>query len=274
MNGWRLILSGRASGSFNMALDEAIMQCFRKGAPPTLRLYGWSPACVSVGYFQSVDRDIDMEGCRRLGIDVVRRPTGGRAILHDDELTYSVAGSLDDPHLSGSVNQSYRKIAAAIAEGLSIMGVEVEEWGTAPGPWGRAETGACFGAVWGHELSVGGRKLVASAQTRRGGVVLQHGSILLGVDLSGLASVLKTGDKRSMESTLRSRLTTLSELLGRRVDAKEAAAALQLGFERALGVALEEGQPTDEEMALAASLMTEKYGKPAWNLARAARGMG
>lgn len=264
--GWRLILDGRNPGSFNMALDEALMQCCRNGSPPTLRLYGWSPACLSVGYFQSVEQDIDLQRCQALGIDLVRRPTGGRAVLHDDEMTYSVTGSLDDPRLSGSVNESYARIAAGIREGLSVLGLEVDE--PAPGARVKTETGACFEAVWGHELTVEGRKIVASAQTRRGGVVLQHGSILLSADPGRLAAVFRTADKHLMEAMFRRRLITLSDLLRRTVCSEEVTSAIRRGFERALGVTLEVGKPSDEELALATRLVAEKYGNPAWTFSR------
>ncbi len=266
-NGWRLILDGRNPGSFNMALDEALMECCRNGSPPTLRLYGWSPDCLSVGYFQRAEQDIDPKTCQTLGIDLVRRPTGGRAVLHDDEMTYSVTGSLDDPGITGSVNESYARIAAGIRQGLKVLGLEVDE-GSVPGARVKTETGACFEAVWGHELTVEGRKIVASAQTRRGGVVLQHGSILLSADPGRLAAVFRTEDKHLMEAMFRRRLTTLSDLLGRQVNAEEVAPAIRRGFEQALGVALEVGHPSDEELVLATRLAAEKYGNPAWNLRR------
>lgn len=266
-NGWRLILDGRNPGSFNMALDETLMQCCGNGSPPTLRLYGWSQACLSVGYFQRVEQDIDPKTCQTLGIDLVRRPTGGRAVLHDDEMTYSVTGSLDDPRLTGSVIESYARIAAGIREGLKVLGLEVDE-GSVPGARAKTETGACFESVWGHELTVRGRKIVASAQTRRGGVVLQHGSILLSADPGRLALVFKAPDRGLMEAMFRRRLTTLSDVLGRTITPEEVAPAIRCGFERALGVALEVGKPSKEESALAARLVAEKYGNPDWNFRR------
>ncbi|MGC9317440.1 MAG: lipoate--protein ligase family protein, partial [Armatimonadota bacterium] len=126
MTAWRIIESGRATGFRNMAVDEAIMQSVARGeAPPTLRLYGWQPPAVSLGYHQHLDEGIDRTAVRERGYDIVRRPTGGRAILHADELTYSFCIRQDQIAGGHSVMESYREISRDIVAGLELLGAEV-----------------------------------------------------------------------------------------------------------------------------------------------------
>lgn len=274
MQSWRLLDTGVAPGSLNMAMDEAILVHISQGkAPPTLRFYAWFPPCLSIGYFQSVEKDIDIQGCRRLGIDLVRRPTGGRAILHEDELTYSIIAPSDNPVVFGGVRQSYRKIAIAISEGFRALGINAVWESQKQLARSQASTGACFEAIWGHELTVGGRKLVASAQMRRDGVTLQHGSIMLAVNIERMLSLLSIPDsERGMaRESFSQKVTSVSEALGRSVSRDEVISAIRRGFERALGVVLEEGELDTEEQLLASRLAHEKYGAPGWNLRRPGR---
>ena len=155
-----------------MALDEALLQHYVnslvKGEhpAPTLRFYGWQPPCLSLGYAQRAEREVDFEGCTRLGVDWVRRPTGGRAILHDwSELTYSLTAMEHEPYLKGGVLESFRKISGALVEGLHRLGVEAE---TAGKEARGASTAACFDAPSAYEITFGGRKLIGSAQARTG----------------------------------------------------------------------------------------------------------
>ncbi len=225
-----------------MAVDDALLTlCGQGQSPPTLRLFGFRPPCLSLGRFQPVPP----EAWREAGLEVVRRPTGGRAVLHRRDICYSVIAPADHPLVAGSIPQSYGKIARALAEALAIVGLPpLEEAAvhdrSAEGDW-------CFDAVAPHELALDGAKLVGSAQLRRDGMLLQQGSIRLE----------PPGGKPS--ATI-----SLEEALGRRVSRREIASALVEGFGRAWGVQFRRGRLTVEEEQLAQRLEREKYGNPAW----------
>ncbi|MGB9724207.1 MAG: lipoate--protein ligase family protein [Chloroflexia bacterium] len=264
---WRLIFDGAGDGFTNMAVDEAILEaCIAGEVPPTVRFYRWQPPCLSIGYFQRAGREVDPDGCRALGVDWVRRPTGGRAVLHDRELTYSVVAREDEPAVSGSVLESYRKISAALVAGLRRLGLPAE---MAP-PRAHSQvvrTAACFDAPSDYEVTLYGRKVIGSAQVRRGGALLQHGAILLEVDLDRQVGVLRLPPgmtREALAAQLRSRLIALGEALGRPLSPEELAAALRAGIEATWGVELVEGELTPGERLRAASLR-EKYRSPAWN---------
>lgn len=254
-----------------MALDEAILCLHALGrSPPTLRFYGWQPACLSIGYFQSAS-EVDLAACRAAGVDWVRRPTGGRAILHDAELTYSLVAHEANPLVSGSITASYRKIAAGLVEGLRLLGLPAQA--ASAGPPGRPldKTGACFDASAHYEVTVHGRKIVGSAQVRRDGALLQHGSLPLDFQPKRLLALLQFPDealRRSPAVRLARRSTSLREALGREVSFAEVAAALKEGFQRALGIGLRDGEPSQEERRLAHALRRDKYATHAWNARR------
>src|SRR5437763_12102382 len=191
--GWRLLLDPPAEGAWNMAVDEVLLDGIAAGsAPPTLRFYTWTPACLSLGYFQPFSV-VNVEGCRGLGIDIVRRPTGGRAILHDRELTYSVALPASVLGHDGGVLPSYYRLSLALQEGLRRLGVPAT---LAPESAGSsaAHGPVCFDRPSAHEILLQGRKLVGSAQMRRGGGLLQHGSILIEPRIDKLLACLHRTD--------------------------------------------------------------------------------
>jgi lipoate-protein ligase A len=273
---WRFLDTGAADGATNMALDEAIMRAVAASrVPPTLRLYAWRPPCLSIGRFQALESQVDVAACRRQGIDVVRRLSGGGAVLHDLELTYSLTAPEDDPRVAGSVVESYRRISAGLVQGLARLGVAAElaqtsEVSETSEVFARGSP-VCFEAPSDYEVLVGGRKLVGSAQVRQGGVLLQHGSVLLDVDVPKLVSVFRWPAGLSPESkvtSLTGRIIALRTVLGREVSVAEVATALQAGFAQALGVYLLPGQVTDEEWQTAAHLRQTKYARPSWNAYR------
>jgi lipoate-protein ligase A len=257
-----------------MAIDEAILTVFAKGSgTPTLRFFGWRPACLSLGYFQQARSEVDLETCRQQGVDVVRRPTGGRAVLHDREVTYSLVASAADPRVSGGVVESYRKISAGLVAGLSLLGVEAE---VAP-PKKRSPglptdlSAACFDSTAGYELSVKGRKLVGSAQMRREGAILQHGAILLDFDPQALFRLLllsDTGSRARRAALFSQHAVALGTVLGRQVDYAEVVQAMVSGFASALDLPLEPMPLSPEETELANRLRVEKYNNPQWNFCR------
>jgi lipoate-protein ligase A len=267
---WRVVNSGPSDGYTNMAIDEAIMLAVEDGqAPPTLRLYSWRPACLSIGTFQSVSSDIDTAACARGGVDWVRRPTGGRAILHDRELTYSVAVRQNDERIAGDIMESYRRISLGLLAGLRLLGVEAD---LAPSaipatPGGAPKPAACFAAPSQHEILAAGRKVIGSAQRRQGAVLLQHGSILLDLDVDRLMSLLRftsQQEKDTMTRRVHSESVTLAVLSGRSIGYDEAASAITAGFAAALSIDLLPSRLSEWEEGEAARLRRDKYLSDSW----------
>ncbi len=264
---WRLIRSGFADGFENMAIDEALMlSCAEGASPPTLRLYGWRPPGVSLGYFQPVDGQIDQEECARRGYTVVRRPTGGRAILHDDEVTYSVSVRQADLPGGAKLLSSYREISRGIEAALRRVGVAASPAAGETKSGSQVPPAACFARAARSDMTVDGRKIVGSAQARRHGAILQHGSIPLRVHVADVAAVMAP-DSRA-KAALGEAAVSVSDAAGRQVSFEELCEALIAGFEQGLGVTLVPGNLTDEERTVAARLCATKYGTDAWNLER------
>jgi lipoate-protein ligase A len=262
---WRFIDSGTSDGFTNMALDEAILAAHEKGlTPPTLRVYGWSPAALSVGFFQSITKDIDEQKCLENGIDVVRRKTGGRSVLHKDELTYSVvaSGKCGFPY---SVSGSYKAISQGLIAAYRILGLDVH---LAPHR-GNCAAAACFSAASFGDLTCRGRKIAGSAQFRRDDVLLQHGSLPISFDAPLFFSVLRFPSVSRREQALADfgqRTTCLTDMLGRNVSRVELKEALFHGFQEALGITFHQDTLTSYEVNLARVLAAEKYNSPAWLL--------
>ena len=267
---WRLIIHGPASGAWNMAVDEAMAQAAAQGqAPPTLRFYAWDPPCISLGRSQPLS-EVDWERCRAAGVDVVRRPTGGRAILHTDELTYSVAAPPAEPVVAGAVLEAYHRISEGLVAGLRLLGIPAQE---APGTSraGPDVSAACFEVPSAYEITALGRKLMGSAQHRRAQWVLQHGSLPLTGDVSRIVNYLRFEDeeeRKALRAALAARATTVEALLGRAVGFREVAETLARGFAQALALDLTPGELSLEEYATAQRLVAEKYGTEAWTAHR------
>ncbi len=263
---WRLLITEAASGPWNMAVDEAIATLAARGeSPPTLRFYQWQPATVSLGRHQPL-AEIASDRLRRHGYGIVRRPTGGRAILHVDELTYSVLGPQDEPRLSGPVLDVYKRISDAIVLGLQRLGVEASE---APGDQraGSDVSAVCFEVPSAFEISVNGQKLVGSAQSRRQGYVLQHGALPLQGDIARLVDVLALPDEDARLALRRltaQRATTLGTVLQRHISFWEAATVLVDGFNSVLNLDFQQEPLSDAEHELADTLLHEKYATDEW----------
>jgi lipoyl(octanoyl) transferase len=252
---WRLIVDAQPrTGAWNMAIDEAIMEAVaEERVPPTLRFYQWEPACLSLGKRQPLD-GVDLRRCAQDGVDVVRRPTGGWAILHTGELTYSVAALDTDPRATGPILDAYRRLSAGLVEGLRRLGAPARM--NPVNPYGvHNASAACFEVPSAYEIVVGEQKLIGSAQTRPRGRVLQHGSLPLHGDIALVADYLafeREEERAQLRAHLTERATTLGAALGRSVTFAEAAEALRAGFADALNLALEPGALTDAELADAA----------------------
>ena len=265
-NHWRLLITAPLDGAVNMAIDEALAESAGAGEGlPTLRFYQWAPPCLSLGRNQPL-AEVDAAACQRLGYDIVRRPTGGRSILHTDELTYSVAGPASEPRLSGGVLDAYLRLAQALELGLERMGLAVKK---APGDTRTAPdvSAACFEVPSAYEITVNGRKLIGSAQSRRQGWVLQHGSLPLTGDITRVVDGLafaSEGEREDLRGALAQRATTVAAELGRPVSINDAIAALTGAFAQHLDLTFEPGELSAREQQRCDRLLDERYRHPAW----------
>jgi len=266
MRQWRLIYDNPAFGAWNMAVDEAIMEAVGAGdSSPTLRLYAWEPACLSLGYGQRVT-DVDFTRLMDLEWDIVRRPTGGRAILHTDELTYSLSLPADDELAAGTVVESYQRISLALLDGLMRLGAS-------PCADQRAERvvsgPVCFETPSHYEITVEGRKLIGSAQMRRKNAILQHGSLPLCGDIARICNALVFSDesaRQSAENHVRQRALTLADALGYEVGWNEVADAIVSGFAETFEVDFSqyESALTEFEYNRAQQLLSDVYSTSEW----------
>jgi lipoate-protein ligase A len=270
---WRFLDTGYADPFFNMALDEAIARAVGdQESPPTVRVYGWRPAAVSIGYFQRALDTLDLRRCAGLDIPVVRRLTGGRAVFHDQEVTYSVIALRNQWGSPASVLEIYRHIGLALVAALRRLGVSARLG--RPQPDGSARTDGrgshpCFSSAGRYEILVSGRKLVGSAQRWLGEVVLQHGSLLTGPGHARIAELLPHGGALQGERAvrrLREKTVSLVSLLSREVTFAEISQALFDGFVEVLGSSLVPGKITPGEEKLAHDLIKGRYGQLQWTL--------
>lgn len=266
---WRLVLTPPAEGAWNMAVDEAILEAIgQRLVLPTLRLYAWSTPCLSLGYAQPF-REVNTDVLQKKSWQVVRRPTGGRAILHADELTYSVIAPLDEPRVKGRVLESYRRLSRALLQALALLGLPARADNQYFTPQGAAPDGpVCFEVPSNYEITAGGKKLIGSAQARRKEGVLQHGSLPLYGDLTRITQVLAYPDDTSRNQAAERLLqhATSMELLGKPVSWEESAQAVQEAFCRTLNISFELQELTPEERKRAGELVEQKYAHPSWTM--------
>ncbi|MGB9676766.1 MAG: lipoate--protein ligase family protein [Candidatus Bathyarchaeales archaeon] len=257
MNEWRLIRLETHNAFTNMAIDEAILNARIKGlVPNTVRFYKWRPSTVSIGKFQKIENEVHVESCRKNGVDIVRRITGGGTVYHDaeGEITYSVIASKTELGAK-DISEVYTKIYSGIVEALQILGLKAD--------FNEGNARAC------PNLTINGKKISGSAQCHKSGIVLQHGTILLDVDLEKMFTFLKVPwAKTCMEvvGIAKNKITSLNTELGREISAAKVHEALIEGFQKALKTKLENGQLTAYEKGLAEKLCKEKYATNEWNL--------
>jgi len=254
---WRLLKLDVNDASTNMAIDEAITTT-RVGdhVSNTLRFYRWNPSAVSIGRFQNMLNEVNAEKCREHGVDIVRRITGGGTVYHDsqDEITYSVVVKESD-FGTADVVYAYNKICSGLIEAARNLGVNAN---FSPG-----DPRNC------PNLAVAGKKISGSAQYHKGGVLLQHGTFLLDVDLEMMFTYLRVPWAETISSVVcvaKEKITSIKVELNRAVSVQEACEALVDGFQKALGMKLVEEPLTEEEQQLASRLKEEKYSKDGWNL--------
>lgn len=247
---WRLIVDEAShDGAWNMALDRALQLAHARGdSPPTLRLYGWVRPTVTLGRFQRVE-GVDLRACRAEGIDVARRYTGGRGVLHDDEVTYSVIAGVRDGVPKGTT-ASYRYLCGALVEAYELLGVPA---GLTSRPRGERASAACYLHATHADVSLGALKLSGSAQVWHHDSVLQHGSFVISRDVAREGRVF--GLTRDESEALSATTITIADACGQSLLRKDIEAAVTNGFERALGVRFERGSSTSDERRLADGLL-------------------
>jgi lipoate-protein ligase A len=268
---WRLLLDGPQTGARNMAVDAAVLRAVEAGeSPPTLRLYGWAPWCVSLGHFQKPERELDAAALRARGWDFVLRPTGGRAVLHAEEITYSILARRDEAPWCATLALSYDRIGAAWAVALEGFNLDMVRGATAAPQAAARDAGPrpappCFVSSARAELAFGGRKVVGSAQRRTRGAFVQHGSIPVTPDHERLIEVLPLDDggKEAWLGLLRSHAISLGEITAVPGPARRAAweSRLAENLFAALGVSGAAGRLSPEEAAFADAREAEHRGR-------------
>ena len=256
MNNWRLLKLETHDAYTNMAIDEAILTArTRNLAPNTIRFYRWNPSAVSIGKFQNIENEVQLDKCKKYGVDVVRRITGGGAVYHDTEgeITYSVVANKKDLKAE-NINAVYAKFYDGVAEALKILGINAD--------FNEGNAKTC------PNLIVNSKKISGSAQSHKRGVVLQHGTFLVDVDLEEMFTFLRVPwAKTCMEviNVAKNKITSTKKELGKTVSVEEVNNALSEGFKKALNIQLLEGELTPYENEIASKLYKEKYTTEEWN---------
>lgn len=240
----------------NMAIDEAVMRAIQEDdAPPTLRLYRWKPSAVSIGTFQGMRDEVAVDFCKSEGIDFIRRITGGGAVYHDynGEITYSILMSKTHPLAKTDILESYKLLCGGVVSALNHLGIKNAE----------------FKPI--NDVTVGGVKVSGNAMTRRYGCVLQHGTVLLDLDVNRMFTILKVPQEKisdKMISDVKQRVTSIQDILNRLVTMDELREALTQGFSDALKIELQTSKLSSEETQMAMKLAREKYSTDEWNFSR------
>ncbi|MBS3778582.1 MAG: lipoate--protein ligase family protein [Candidatus Thermoplasmatota archaeon] len=247
---WRLLKTGFQPAAVNMAIDRAILVAHSKGnVPPTVRFYGWNPPAISIGYFQNLTEEVDLKTCKQYHIDYVRRITGGGAVFHDDEVTYSIVIQEDHPQVSKNILESYGTICGAIINGLNTLGIK-----------------SSYAPI--NDILVNDKKISGNAQTRKFNTVLQHGTILTDVDVEKMFQLLKVPNEKikgKLIANVKERVTSLTHEMNNKFSFDSVSKALQSGFEKTFDISLLPGDLTSEEKELAVSFKDKYFGTKEWN---------
>lgn len=273
---WYFINSGNQSPAYNMAADEKLLEWHSEGIiPPVVRFYGWNPPSLSIGFFQKVEKEINMEAVKKHQLGFVRRPTGGRAVLHDEELTYSVIVTESYPSMPKSVTEAYRVISEGVLQGFRYLGLDAyfsvpktkEEEEQLKNP----RSSVCFDAPSWYELVVEGRKIAGSAQTRQKGVILQHGSIVIDMNEDQLFDLFKYPSERvreRMQRAFKNKAVSINDLTGTKVSIEEVTEAFKKGFEKGLDIHMTPYAFRKEQEEEILELAKNKYESDEWNFRR------
>lgn len=268
---WNFINTGSHDPYYNMAMDEALLNFVSRGEiDPVVRFYTWNPATLSVGYFQRLKKEIDIDKVNEKGIGLVRRQTGGRGVLHDKELTYSVIVSEEHPNMPSTVTEAYRVISEGLLEGFKLLGFEAyfaiprskEEREKLKQP----RSAVCFDAPSWYELVVEGRKIAGSAQTRQKGVILQHGSLLQDVNVDELFDMFIFKNDRlkdKMKKAFVDKAVAINDISDRHISIEEMEKAFEEGFKKGLNIEFKPLTLSDEQIKEVKEL-EEKYRSDEW----------
>ncbi|MGB2992811.1 MAG: biotin/lipoate A/B protein ligase family protein [Paenisporosarcina sp.] len=269
---WYFINSGACRPSFNMALDEALLDWHSEGLmPPIVRFYGWNPATLSIGYFQNVNKEINMEEVKKHNLGFVRRPTGGRGVLHEHELTYSIIVSEDYPNMPATVTEAYRVLSEGLLIGFQKLGLNayfsVPDTDEKKSDLKNPKSAVCFDAPSWYELVVEGKKVAGSAQTRQKGVILQHGAILLDLDEDKLVSLFNYPSedvKKRVRRGLPEKAVAINRLRETPASMEECVEAFKSGFAEGLDVNLKPYFLTNEQVEYVEALEKRRYAHDDW----------
>ncbi|MFH1588674.1 MAG: lipoate--protein ligase family protein [Candidatus Diapherotrites archaeon] len=252
MTEWRLLKTGFNDAFTNMAIDEAISKMHSEIKKPTIRFYGWNPSAISIGYFQGLKEEVEIQKCEELGVDIVRRITGGGAVFHEKELTYSFVCSEESGIVSKNILDSYIKICNSLVLGFKHLNLEAK-----------------FVPL--NDIIVNGKKISGNAQTRRDKNVLQHGTILMEVDVDKMFSMLLVPDEKmkgKLIENVKQRVTSIENELNKKIEFETVSKAMQKGFEENFEIILMQEELTQEELKLAEKIREERFAKKEWNYKR------
>ena len=268
---WNFINTGSKNPYYNMAMDEALLNFVSRGEiDPVIRFYTWNPATLSIGYFQRLQKEIDIDKVKEKGYGLVRRQTGGRGVLHDKELTYSVIVPESHPNMPSSVTEAYKIISQGLLEGFKNLGFETyfaiprskEERDKLKQP----RSSVCFDAPSWYELVVEGRKIAGSAQTRQKGVILQHGSILQDIDIDDLFDMFKFKNERlkaKMKENFVQKAVAINDISNQHITLNEMENAFEAGFKKGLNIDFKPLELTEKQLEEVQEL-EDKYRSEAW----------
>lgn len=268
---WNFINTGSKNPYYNMAMDEALLNFVSRGEiDPVIRFYTWNPATLSIGYFQRLQKEIDIDKVKEKGYGLVRRQTGGRGVLHDKELTYSVIVPESHPNMPSTVTEAYKIISQGLLEGFKNLGFETyfaiprskEERDKLKQP----RSSICFDAPSWYELVVEGRKIAGSAQTRQKGVILQHGSILQDIDIDDLFDMFIFKNERlkaKMKENFVQKAVAINDISNQHITLNEMENAFKSGFKKGLNIDFKPLELTEKQKEEVQEL-EEKYRSEAW----------
>ena len=268
---WNFINTGSKNPYYNMAMDEALLNFVSRGEiDPVIRFYTWNPATLSIGYFQRLQKEIDIDKVKEKGYGLVRRQTGGRGVLHDKELTYSVIVPESHPNMPSTVTEAYKIISQGLLEGFKNLGFETyfaiprskEERDKLKQP----RSSVCFDAPSWYELVVEGRKIAGSAQTRQKGVILQHGSILQDIDIDDLFDMFKFKNERlkaKMKENFVQKAVAINDISNQHITLNEMENAFKSGFKKGLNIDFKPLELTEKQLEEVQEL-EDKYRSEAW----------
>ncbi|MEB7390951.1 lipoate--protein ligase family protein [Staphylococcus epidermidis] len=268
---WNFINTGSKNPYYNMAMDEALLNFVSRGEiDPVIRFYTWNPATLSIGYFQRLQKEIDIDKVKEKGYGLVRRQTGGRGVLHDKELTYSVIVPESHPNMPSTVTEAYKIISQGLLEGFKNLGFETyfaiprskEERDKLKQP----RSSVCFDAPSWYELVVEGRKIAGSAQTRQKGVILQHGSILQDIDIDDLFDMFKFKNERlkaKLKENFVQKAVAINDISNQHITLNEMENAFEAGFKKGLNIDFKPLELTEKQLEEVQEL-EDKYRSEAW----------